>query len=335
MKALKKKNKSWLSVHIFYHEKLDFLLIKGVKPFIEKQLAAKLVEKYFFIRYYKNGSHLRLRLYGNNKIIYSKVQKLTENYFKRFLQKYPSGQPENHKPGKDNHHLYPNNSLLFMPYEQEIERYGSEIGIGIAQESFEASSTAILEILTQTGMNAQNHLVSALKMHTAFLSAIFDKKTAINFLHYNIKVWLPKLLLLKKNKELLHPLSEGHIRAGYDFIESQFNSQPGKERILALIHTVWHGVKRKEVFEENWLNNWIASTRTIHRKVSEGFQKKILRLELLFPQYLLSVTEKNKFNIALYDSYVHMTNNRFGILNFDEPLIAFFILKSLTTSFKI
>lgn len=323
------RNKTWLSVHIFYHLKHDFLLINGIKPFVVRLLEQKLIEKYFFIRYYEGGSHIRLRLYGERDVLSKKVKRLTQVHFKKFLEKFPTERPADNKtPNAEK--LHPNNSLQFIPYEQEIERYGSKAGMVIAQESFHASSRAILEAIGEMKNNSGNHLIPAIKMHTAFFSAIFDKRTAISFLDYNIKVWLPKLFLLKNNEELLYPLGKEQIQIGYDFVNSQFLKQAGKEAIMSMINAIWKGVKRNAVFEENWLNDWIKSTKRIHKKVASGFRKGILKLEIVFPDYLESVGERNKFKIALYDSYVHMTNNRLGILNFDEPLIAYFILKSLT-----
>ena len=75
------ENKGWLSAYLYfkgnvYGPECDRLLVDIIEPFIKSYNTSGYYEKYFFIRYNEWGSHIRLRLFGNNKLLNSNIKPL-------------------------------------------------------------------------------------------------------------------------------------------------------------------------------------------------------------------------------------------------------------------
>ena len=108
----------WLSVYIYYEGNLDIVLCKLIKPFLNEVLN-KYIKHCFFIRYYENGSHIRLRLKGYLSTLDNSVWPILENMANDFFS----------NSIKQNKSAY----LKIDPYIPEFDRYGGEIGIEIAE----------------------------------------------------------------------------------------------------------------------------------------------------------------------------------------------------------
>ena len=56
-------NPEWLSFHVFYAANSNPILVEGVTPVIRRLRAEGLIERWFFIRYWLEGPHVRLRVH--------------------------------------------------------------------------------------------------------------------------------------------------------------------------------------------------------------------------------------------------------------------------------
>jgi thiopeptide-type bacteriocin biosynthesis protein len=114
-KAMNINNQVWVSAHLFYAEPWEQMLAASVKPFVEKLVEEKLIDQFFFIRYWEHGPHIRLRL----KTDVSREVGVRTRLFphcNRYFEEAPSDMREtNRKKDTD----YPNNSVQFIDYEPE------------------------------------------------------------------------------------------------------------------------------------------------------------------------------------------------------------------------
>ena len=59
-------NSDWISLHIHRRGGMDHLLMGGVSPLIEHLRREGVLARWFFLRYWDGGPHLRLRLLPNS-----------------------------------------------------------------------------------------------------------------------------------------------------------------------------------------------------------------------------------------------------------------------------
>ena len=174
---------TWLSGHLFYAGNLNRLLIEAVKPFVERALEEGLAQQWFFIRYGMGGPHIRLRFKGEPHLLETVLQPRMEAFFGNYFQKHPSFR----WPGKTPTTEFPNNSIQFIPYEPEMDRYGGVEGITISEAQFEYASAEVLERIGRhnrwDGLVALNNaiplhleLLSAFGMSTEEMEAFFREK---------------------------------------------------------------------------------------------------------------------------------------------------------------
>lgn len=280
---------NWLSIHLYYDGSLDFFLINGIRPFIRKY--DHQIESWFFIRYMEKGQHIRLRILpkAENYIeLESKLKTTINQYFNDFFNNYPSAAKQY------NQAVYPNNSIQWIDYTPEIERYGGLQGISIAEKYFCQSSNFIINAIEEES-DYEQHLLMALIMNlylvstysktetTAVFQAVYENWISYNRQHLN----LSKHQIINKFNTIFHQ-QETLIR-----------------EIVALVMS-----------EEN---NEDAEI--------EGFD--VAKSDSLFINTILKKAILNKVIPSILQSYIHLNNNRLGISNFDESLIAFLILKSI------
>lgn len=186
----------WLSVHIFYDDSLDFLLKKGIQPFINKN--NKFIFRWFFIRYTEGGQHIRLRL-KINKNQEAKIQTAVNDFFNDFFQKI------------NNENNLPKSRLVFIDYKPEIDRYGGKIGIEISEQLFQYSSEFVAEFI-DVDSNYENKLMIAALMNYNLGLVFFENKNqlnsffekiASNWLNFNIQhLQIPQQQIIKTLKTI-------------------------------------------------------------------------------------------------------------------------------------
>jgi hypothetical protein len=81
-------------------------------------------------------------------------------------------------------------------------------------------------------------------------------------------------------------------------------------------------LQNNATFDTDWFNIWLSDMKKIKTKLQSAQEKNKL---------LLPITQVHRTNLlwSLYESYIHMTNNRLGVTANDEALIAYIISQSL------
>ena len=163
---------TWLAAHLYYNEPWEEFLTKGVEPYIRTLMRTGIASQYFFIRYWDRGPHLRLRFKADRTIIDQLLRPNLQEHFEHYFESRPSQRTEPHYPPDfpEQYKWLPNNTLQWLPYEPEYERYGGSIGMAIAERQFQASSDIALNSIRQKGFKwtYDDALGTAVKLHLSF-----------------------------------------------------------------------------------------------------------------------------------------------------------------------
>ncbi|UGU16506.1 thiopeptide-type bacteriocin biosynthesis protein [Sinomicrobium kalidii] len=174
------KHHNWLAAHIFYPGDLDNVLLHLVRPLL-RRIYPKLQQPtpYFFIRYWEEGSHIRLRLNATpdkEALIRDELLLRAASFFKE----YPAGSPA------------PAPTVKFVQYIPETDRYGNLQSLPRAEHQFFQSSAFVLEWLAQASKAPM--LIESLRMHLIVLCATQWDIAGLNEVCTSfIEGWLPRL----------------------------------------------------------------------------------------------------------------------------------------------
>lgn len=284
--------RTWLSAHLFYAGDLHHLLRHLVIPLLQSTGYPA-----FFIRYWEGGPHIRLRLHIPGTAI-AEAKELLNDTSRTYFASYPSSRDDAvYKSGS----LLPNNTLQFMAYEPEINRYGNFQSMQWAEQQFVASSDYILEqvadIPTWTGAVA---LLNAIKLNIALMYALQEEKGMnLDACRRFIHAWLPRL---------------------YD---------PGKGRLQQEQHYMTLFQARFEQYA-GALN---TAAPALWKELAQGASEPCLQIFMEHNHRIFQLYKTLGLDtIRLQDivgSFMHMGHNRLGISNQDEAYIMFFTLKCL------
>ncbi len=286
------KSNSWLSANIYYDKSANIFL-RGTILNLVKSIEKKFFPtKYFFIRYQDSiGKHIRLRI------------KTKTGYDKQLIKDYILDKTR--LTDGNSRKRYEFAQIRFNEYVPEFYRYGGNVGLEISEAQFHVSSNTILSLISRDLLEQyENTLGISLQLHTGFISKMnLNAYDAVLFFKNYTKVWHPEIITgIDKD-------------TNNNFIEELKNQA---EKLYPMIKVLWDNIDRE--FEEAWFNKWIKQHEKIH--------SRILEEETEIKKYLREYGDNNIYsnNIwKLYASYIHMTNNRLGILNHDEGSVSYIL----------
>ncbi len=280
----------WVSAHLFYSGNFHPLLKDYLRPLIKECLHKEWINRFFFIRYAEHGPHIRLRLQLSTEEARPYVLQLLTERCEAFFQNYPP--QESHPLPLSDTFLYPPNTIQYIAYQPEIERYGNLQTIHLAERQFQASSEAVLHLLTQYEIWNENRVLSAaILLHVYMAASFMSPLQAIHFFQAFSEEWLP----------------ETHKTECREAFEN--NYQQMRRALLPYIQNVWEQVVYQS-FDEVWQQNYIQSMREI---------------DASYCLHIPNITQR----MEIYQSFVHMTHNRLGIPNHEEAWIAYLISHAL------
>lgn len=171
----------WMSYHMFCHDTSKHIeLIKKVSTILEKLVKIEKINKWFFIRYWIGGPHLRIRLEANNnltsedkkKLLDSLVQMNIENsgfQIKRdlYYSMNKAGLNETTLEEKD-FPWFRSGLVEEIDYIPEVSRYGGDKLISTSETGFYLSSLLSLNFIE---LGATNKIL----ITSAIMKLIFEK----------------------------------------------------------------------------------------------------------------------------------------------------------------
>lgn len=325
-------DKTWLAAFLYYAEPWEDFLIQGVKPLIDQVMKEKLADQYFFIRYWEKGPHIRLRFKGDATVLDDKVKPLTIDHFNRYFKNKPSERqdPEWLKDVPEEQQWYPNNSVQFIEYDPETDRYGGEHALLVSERQFQASSNATLAII-EDGLDSWDYnraLGAAIQLHLGFAYGVgMDQHQASKFFSEVFENWLPRAYYFFEkdiSKEELERRKQETMKA----FESNFEGH--KDSLIPFFQTVWEAFDEGQSFDQEWLNQWLIDMNKVKADLRELQDAGKLVVPKWYPMKdNAGVPEADQQLWAIYDSYIHMINNRMGIMNRDEGYLAYLVRESI------
>lgn len=218
-------------------------------------------------------------------------------------------------------------NLQFIEYEPEIERYGGPAGILISERQFELSSRCVLRAIRDSEKwNYSRALGTAIQLHIAFAHTMkMDLDEAAAFF-----AWLSTgLMPFITGFETDLTTSQQKTESTRENFGERFDRN--KETLIRFSRTLWDGLQETAEFEEVSLNDWVRDMGLIYGELNDTFEEGRLEIPGSFritDKYNLQEDKQKLWFI--YSSYVHMTNNRLGILNQDEAYAAYLISRCLS-----
>ena len=187
---------AWQATHIFYAANPRPLLIECVRPLVDELEAEGLIASYFFINYWLEGPHVRLRLKPATPQAEPEVRRRTEQAIDTFLATRPALYEvdsgflndfyntlfEIEFPGTERGHymddqgrmkLRPNNSRSAEAYEPEYGKYGGPAGIELAEWHFRHSSDLVIDALRTKNLHLRTVLLGTAAQLMMVMSASF------------------------------------------------------------------------------------------------------------------------------------------------------------------
>jgi len=322
--------KTWLAAHLYYAEPWEEFLINAVKPYVDTVLEKKLAEQFFFVRYWERGPHIRLRFKGKKHILDQKTKPQLESFFLNYFKKNSSrrNEPERTRKLTEEQSWFPNNSLQFIPYEPEVERYGGPVGILISEKQFEVSSRAVLSIIKESNnWDYDRALGAAIQLHLSFAFSLgMDLTETTQFYSHIFKIWFSHAYGAEPN------ISAEESKKSQDLALKAFDENFSRQKsILIPYHEkLLNAFEDNTEFEQAWLNSWLQEMTIVGNELRDAQKKRQLIIPDWFnPSPEINVPEANQKLWPILESYVHMTNNRLGILNRDEAYLGYLIKRSL------
>ncbi len=326
---------NWLAAHLYYNEPWEEFLTKAVEPYITSVMRAGVAEQYFFIRYWDRGPHIRLRFKADEAVIEQLFRPNLLEHFENYFEDKPSKRTDPNYPINfpDDFKWLPNNSVQFFNYEPEVDRYGGPIGVKIAEEHFQISSDITLNYIKGKGLKwtYDDALGVAVKLHLSFVFVMgLDLNEAVSFFRMIFYNWLPRSFRFY-SKGLS---KEDYRKLSYETIDSFSRSYEMQKAALIPFHqSLWNGLEAGSDFEEDNMNVWIAKNKIIKNKLDQAASlNQLLPRDSTFQlpaKVAQTLNPQQELYWNLFADFVHMTNNRLGILNKDEGYLGFLIMQSL------
>jgi len=324
-----KDNANWLSVYLYYAEPWENFLTSALNPFVLELESRGWIEQFFFIRYWEYGPHIRLRLKSDSFILEEKVKPFLSEYFTGYMEHHPSlrKDPLWTQQLNEDQRWKENNTIAFVPYEPEVQRYGGSLGILIAEKQFDASSRAVLSILSESeSWGYSQALGRAIQLHLGMANALrMDRSETHAFFNYIYANWRPRAnaVFTKGQKEI----GDNTAITTKAFAES-FQKQ--KAFLVPMVMHIWDALQQKSEFENPWFHRWMTDMNAIYHLLCEArMDKKLIEHDRENISTNKPFTHYLQKHFYIFDSYVHMTNNRLGISNHDEGYLGYLIKECL------
>ncbi|WP_017607928.1 thiopeptide-type bacteriocin biosynthesis protein [Nocardiopsis xinjiangensis] len=150
----------WVSVHLFHQGEQDRLVLDLVAPVVTELREHGLTDRWFYLRYWNGGPHLRLRVLARTEEAREEIRSVLAARCTGHLARSPSpdlvdqqtyleqarrfGALEGVEPVE---RMYANNSVHLLPYTREHDRYGRGDSLEAVERHFCESSDLALRIL--------------------------------------------------------------------------------------------------------------------------------------------------------------------------------------------
>lgn len=303
----------WHSLHIHYYDPQDALLLDAIAPLVNSDQNSRPL-RWFFLRYWKQGPHIRLRLFLEDSTA-GAILSTAQTRISEYLVEHPStnAPPDTrlkeilaaiaNLDGLDQQQaqeLVPDNTLRLDHYEPEYDKYGGEIGVALAEDLFEQSSEITLDLLSLIrGKSAQRFGIGLTMMLSGLRGAGLDEAEIADFLATYSRFWSRYSSQLVKVDWSLD--FDERKRAFAPHVASVLSDRVPAEYPTAAALARWREVIRN-------------ATHSLESRADEILPK----VTMAGPN--LTLPQRRQF---VWFNYFHTHNNRFGVMPAQEAYVAY------------
>jgi len=314
----------WFSMHIHYASRPEALLVDCIQPLVRTLREHGLIRRYFFLRYWQEGPHVRLRLLPEPGAG-DEVRSVAEREIKAFLRRRPAlFEPDgatlrpvyqrlflaeygeerwNATYGVDGTMpIRSTNTVYQADYEPEYHRYGGRDGVELAEWHFEHSSDSVLDLMATANLHVRPVLLGqSAQLSAAACFALLDDDAAIvEFFTKNRAFWE-------------RSYGPDPVAAQPNFEKAYAGSGTRLRDRIAVIGTA---VRRRDLavlppLQRDW--------------VEHAYQLRDRLADLAESADRLPVP-------VLLASYLHMNNNRLGVTIQDEVYLSYMMARAVSES---
>jgi thiopeptide-type bacteriocin biosynthesis protein len=263
----------WHSFHFQPLETQDVFLVRALRPFLQQYIWPQRGARAFFLRYQdENGPHLRIRFQADENWLQETLLPAWEGW----MQDRGNRQPADYLP--------------------EIERFGGEESLALAEEHFHLSTRVVLDRIAREQFTYGDAMFDALRMNAiAVHAAGLKQDEAARYFARLTEQWLP---LFFGGEDAADNDLNASVLAGFEK-----NLAPQRDELRQVITELWKALD-KESFDKKqpeWAR-WALGNRMILPALGQQLDRAL-------------------------PSLLHLNNNRLGINNQDEVYLLFILSK--------
>jgi thiopeptide-type bacteriocin biosynthesis protein len=329
----------WIAMHIFYAANPRPLIVQCIGPLIERLEAKGLLHGYFFINYWLEGPHVRLRLRPASAQACAEVREEADTALATFLRarpalyevrseflvdlyntlfdlEYMDDERAKHCGPDGRMRLRDNNSFSHETYEPEYGKYGGPAGIDLAEWHFRHSSDLTIEAVRMMNLHVRTVLLGVTMQLMMVMSACFlpEREVLADYLQRYHDFW--------------HTASAGTnliAQSGYDR-----NYDAMAERVGTRFAEIRSAVRASDLEAlPGFLRTWAVHCMELRDRA----RALAIAGELVFRSWDGTrdqlVTDPDAALQLLLSPYLHMTNNRLHATMRDEAYLSYVLARSL------
>ncbi|MGW1430429.1 lantibiotic dehydratase C-terminal domain-containing protein [Streptomyces sp. NPDC002431] len=344
---------SWQATHIFYAANPRPMLTQCVRPLIEELDADGLIDGYFFINYWLEGPHVRLRIKPASPAAEAEVRRRTEAAIDTFLTErpalyevdsgflndfyntlfdieFPGAERGHYTDDQGRMRLRPNNSRSAEPYEPEYGKYGGPAGIELAEWHFRHSSDLVIDAFRTKNLHLRTVLLGTSAQLMMVMSAAFlpDRTELADYLDSYYEFW--------------HKAFPGTGFIGSDEYDRNYAAMaPGLAARFARVRAATAGEAGGEAGGEGdgeaarlpgFLAGWAEHCAELRERAVELSRNGDLVFRSWDGERDERVTDPAVSLPLLLSPYMHMTNNRLHVTIRDEAYLSHVLGRALRES---
>jgi thiopeptide-type bacteriocin biosynthesis protein len=324
----------WISLHVFYAANANPVLVNCVGPLTAELQEQGVLAKWFFIRYWLEGPHVRIRLLPSAPEHAETVRRTAEERITAYLRRRPALYEEDRDANADLYkNMYlaeytqemwdadygpdgtmpfrDNNSVHLMSYDREYSRYGGPLAMELAESHFQTSSEYVLTLLGSTNVHVRTALLgqSAQLMLALCLAFLPDEEAVATFLTRYRTMW----------ETSYQESSEGQ----HEKFDASYARM--RDRLVQRARQVRAGVQdlpgaAPTAQERAWIEHARELRDDVLRLAADG--------KIAFRDGRTPDDPQDALAVVL-SSYVHMTNNRLGVSILDEIYLSYVLRRAL------
>ncbi|QKW05496.1 lantibiotic biosynthesis protein [Streptomyces sp. NA04227] len=323
---------AWQALHVFYAANPGPLLTTCVRPLLTALTEEGLISGHFFINYWLEGPHVRLRVKPARSGLEEEVRRRTEQAVGDFLKarpalyevdsgflnefynalfeiEFPEGDRASFMGADGRMNLRPNNSFSWEPYEPEYGKYGGPAGIELAEWHFAYSSDLVMEALRSMNLHLRTVLLGTSAQFMMVMASAFlpDRGQLGDYLDRYYQFW--------------HRAFPGTNFIGSKEYDRQYaQTAPGLAARFAAVREAMAAREpsRLPAFLRGWAEHCFELRARAERLALDG--------QLVFRSWDGTrderVEDPEQALPLLLSPYMHMTNNRLHVTIRDEAYLS-------------